>query len=377
MTRLCALLGLLLGASVCGWARVASARWKLRLVAVLILGGVALFAVEGGLRLAGEYPRRSISRLLPDAAVGFTLDPARADVDRHGFRNPEPASSRTAQVVAIGDGLTEGVNVAAADSWPACLQRLLNVPVYNMGVSCFGPREYVRAMRRALDKRPQHIVICLNLADDFGKCVERGTTAPPVPSLRQFIKCQTAIGSYAHQTWRELSARATADTGAAVNNAAIRGTRTQQLQQCLRNMDPASEQVTARVQQTIRALSTGARQCAEQNVQLSVLLVPIPESVYEHSTDGEVGRAENVPGTADSLVGMICQQQQDLVNRLTQSLAERGVTVVNALPLLQSSLDAGQQPFEQEEHGYPSPAGYAVCASAVAQIVNAATAVTN
>lgn len=378
MTWLCALLGLLVGATICGWARVASARWKLRLVAVLILGVVAMLAVEAGLRLTGEYPRRAVSRLLPDAGVGFTLDPTRADVDRHGFRNPDTTSAQMAQVIAVGDGLTEGVNVAAGESWPACLQRLLNVPVYNMGVSCFSPREYVRAVRQALDARPQHIVVCLNLADDFGTCVETATTAPPVTSLRQFLKRRTACGSYVHHTWRQLTSHSVANAGT-VSDQAIPATRVPHLRQCLCNMDTTSEQVLARIQHTILALSAVGRECAARNVRLTVLLVPVQESVYEHSTHDAAADATftaDATGTVDSLVGAICQQQQDLVNRLTQSMAESGVTVVNVLPMLQSSLEAGQQPFAQEEHGYPSIAGYAVCASAVAQALQSA-AVTN
>lgn len=377
ITWLCSLLGLLLGASVCGWARVASARWKLRLAAALILAAVATLFAEAGLRMGGTYPRRSVSRLLPDAGVGFTLDPARADVDRHGFRNLDAVSGESPQVIAIGDGLTEGVNVDAYNSWPACLQRLLNVPVYNMGVSCFGPREYLRAVTRALDKRPQHIVICLNLADDFGSCMEHATTTSPDDSLRQFIKSRTALGSYLHHAWRRLSTQSLM-TGAHDEQDApeITAGRKQQLQLCRKNTDLASDSVRAQVARTVSALSRARQACATHNVRLTLLLVPVREAVCAHR-DARDDPRRTAPASdtgEDHLIRLICRQQQDLVDQLTQSLTEEGITVVDVLPVLQSSQDAGQQPFTQEEHGYPSAAGYAVYASVVAQALAPDTA---
>lgn len=355
VTRGLAFVGLMLGAAICGWARAASPLWKMRLVAVVILSGLGGLGTEAVLRMVSRYPRPAISRLIPDADVGFTLDPGRTDVDRRGFRNPEDVGR--VHVVTIGDGITEGVNVRAHETWPACLQKLMNVPVYNMGVSCFGPREYVRAVRNAFTLEPRHVVVCINMSDDFGKCVETASTSPPDESYRALVKTRTAVGSYLHHQWQQWTRPVRGDSHRLPGPHDV-DVSAERLLQVNANVDAGNASVTARLQQTVAALRQLEAECRSRNAALSVLLVPTRETVYLEHHGGE---------SDDDPLTDIQRKERVLVESVQRQLMGSGIAVVDVLPLLRSALEAGQDPFEHEEHGYPQPAGYAVLASAVAQ----------
>lgn len=356
-TRLFALTGLMAGAAVCGWAQGASPQWKLRLVAILILTGIGTIGTEAGLRFFSRYPLQSTSRLIPDAEVGFTLDPSRDDVDQRGFRNAERNGSPYA--VAIGDGLTEGVNVPAQASWPACLERLLGNPVYNMGVSCFGPREYLRSVKTALALEPQHIVICVNLGDDFGSSREKGLTTPPGFSCRNFLKCQTAIGSYLHHKWKQFSA--VSESMTLCSGTEKIHVRERDIQALATNLDPNDVRVAGNVRETTSALRSAAKACQQRGVRLTVMLVPCAVSVYSTDTNTE----EN-----SQWAQHIAVNERRLVESIRNGLMDSPVDLIDVLPTIQSAIGAGQSPYDQGGTRYPSATGYAIYASTVAPVLS-------
>ncbi len=88
-----------------------------------------------------------------------------AQPDPHGFRNPYiPEHS---YVVAFGDAMTYGAEVAWQDAWPGRLGEILGETVYNMARSAGSPADYFLLFPEALRQDPQWLLVPLNLTDDF------------------------------------------------------------------------------------------------------------------------------------------------------------------------------------------------------------------
>jgi hypothetical protein len=89
--------------------------------------------------------------------------------DERGFRNP--ASLSRADVVAIGDSQTWGINARQSETWPATLGALENRPVYSMALGGWGPLQYELLAKDALDLNPTAILVGLYFGNDiFDSC---------------------------------------------------------------------------------------------------------------------------------------------------------------------------------------------------------------
>ena len=89
--------------------------------------------------LVGEVLVRVIHRELvtPDAILLHRPNPGVGEWDARGFRNKEAMDQ--ADIVTLGDSLTEGFNAKMDDAWPQALGEFSSQKVYNMGVGGYGP----------------------------------------------------------------------------------------------------------------------------------------------------------------------------------------------------------------------------------------------
>ena len=72
-----------------------------------------------------------------------------------------------APILAVGDSFTFGDEVSDGETWPAALQRLVDRPVFNAGVSGYGFDQIVlRAEALAAEVKPAAIVVAF-IADDI------------------------------------------------------------------------------------------------------------------------------------------------------------------------------------------------------------------
>jgi lysophospholipase L1-like esterase len=81
--------------------------------------------------------------------------------DQDRLRVHEVASARSAAVVVTGDSYTEGAEVADDETFPAALQRMLGVPVANLGVGGYGPDQALLKLEGLIDRFPKARVLVL------------------------------------------------------------------------------------------------------------------------------------------------------------------------------------------------------------------------
>lgn len=132
---------------------------------LFINGCLAIFSfiiilILGELFLRTVYP----FNVIPDAYLGERGRPG-ARWDQNGFRNGVIVDQ--AEIVALGDSLTEGFNAEMSEAWPQVLAKLSGQTVYNMGFSDYGPVQYYYLADKALSLNPDMIIIGFYLGNDL------------------------------------------------------------------------------------------------------------------------------------------------------------------------------------------------------------------
>ncbi len=103
--------------------------------------------------------------LVPDPVLGYRFSPHSGRFDAWGYRNPQvPAQC---DVLALGDSMTFGHDVASAESWPRVLAARGALCAYNAGVGGYGPLEYRRVLDDTLKLAPRIVVVGLFLGNDL------------------------------------------------------------------------------------------------------------------------------------------------------------------------------------------------------------------
>ena len=134
-------------------------------VAIAEIVARASESLRGGHDLATQLGDR-----LEDPLLGYRPLPGSGDHDERGFRNESVPSG--ADVVALGDSQTWGVNAPIDQSWPAVLASETGLVVYNMRTGGYGPLHYRVLLDEALALDPRWIVIALFLGNDVHDCYE-------------------------------------------------------------------------------------------------------------------------------------------------------------------------------------------------------------
>lgn len=352
--------GLLFAGMICGWARTASSRWKLRLGAVFVSAFLAVLVSEVALRFLTHFPVNTTSNMVPDLELGYVLDSTLNDVDQTGFRNPEVLAK--ADIVAIGDSHTQGFNAASEHSWPQQLAVMLNQTVYNMGVGGYGPLQYEVLIARALQMQPKQIVVGLYLGNDLGDVVrgiQRKDSAREVEnSFRHNLKFHTATGSAINQLVKHsrFGRPAGFEVAHPVNPTYVASQRINGLSV---EVDLSDPQIAAAFEKTIGILADARQRCANQGVRLVVMLIPTKESVYASC---EKCSYDLLPNELKQLV----QRESDLRNRMQSELSKRSIDHVDVLPSLAAAVDASEDVYSAHDDGHPLAEGYRAYAQALA-----------
>jgi len=96
---------------------------------------------------------------------------AQVSIDAAGLRQnggPRPAAARG--VLAVGDSFTFGDQVSDHETWPAGLERELQVPVWNGGVFGYSFAQAVLRAEQLLPKLPADRLVLSFIADDLRRC---------------------------------------------------------------------------------------------------------------------------------------------------------------------------------------------------------------
>ncbi|BCA54452.1 hypothetical protein W02_15920 [Nitrospira sp. KM1] len=116
-----------------------------------------------------DVAHASLAGMVSDPRLLVRLSSGAPGHDERGFRNRQGANA--ADVVAIGDSQTWGVNVPQDETWPAGLEQLTGLTVYSMSLGGWGPLQYERLAEDALELNPRAILVGFYLGNDiFDSC---------------------------------------------------------------------------------------------------------------------------------------------------------------------------------------------------------------
>jgi len=148
----------------------------------------------------------SLQTLVSDPRLQVRILPNAPGHDERGFRNHGQVES--ADVVAIGDSQTWGINVSRSEAWPSVLSVMGNVRVYSMSLGGWGPLQYSLLAGDALALNPKAILIGIYLGNDiFDSCNHvygtdsytkyRRSDEPYAPALAKLLGRLEATNGYA------------------------------------------------------------------------------------------------------------------------------------------------------------------------------------
>jgi len=129
----------------------------------------------------------SLMKTISDAKLLHRLAPNSPGHDVRGFRNAAIREA-AADVVAIGDSQTWGINVRQDETWPSVLGRVGKVSVYSMSLGGWGPIQYEVLAADALLLKPRAVLVGIYFGNDI------------------FDSCNHAYGTDAYPQYRHVDA---------------------------------------------------------------------------------------------------------------------------------------------------------------------------
>ncbi len=126
---------------------------------------VCLAVGEVALRVFTPFPVTAKLHKAVHPKLGYTFEPALADIDEHGFRNP-PGEWDYRDIAVIGDSMTYGYNVARDSSFPSQLARATGRHVYNFGIGSYGIYQYKVLIDEARSLGFKIVILALLPAND-------------------------------------------------------------------------------------------------------------------------------------------------------------------------------------------------------------------
>lgn len=374
---------------------------------LLLLFGclVGLVLAEVGLRVVERVKSRdpgAISEkfLLKDQKLQRRIAPNAPGHDANGFRND--AVPANAEIVALGDSQTWGINADRREAWPQALGKISKRTVYNMGIGGYGPLQYWALTDEALSLSPKVMVIGVYLGNDlydayslaYGSDVysdlrEPGassellsnTIAPRADALLEeeknfqhdfgrepnawgmWLSGHTAVGRLlagsgwwpgSGDVWFEASkawAKAHPEHGAVYDEANVRTVLTTAYRLTALDLDDPhiaeGLRITGVVLRRIKGQLDGA------SVKLLVVLLPTKESVFANAA----GSRQRDP-VYERLVSMESRARSALIAECEGA----GIQYVDALPPLAQAVRRGEQVYPTSMESHPTPKGYEVIA---------------
>ncbi len=347
---------------------------------VVCLGGAELFfrmfpqflSEEAQLRLHWEELGETDdahSMTVSDPRLGYLVRPhftgqiSRGDfrytfhTDEHGFRNPSPWPKQ-ADIVVVGDSLVFGDGANDDQAWPRLVAEALpGIDVINLGVSGFGPQQYLRVLEAfGLDLHPKLVLFMLfsgndlKDADAFQRWVDADIGVPYAQWRDQDYR-RGDLGP-----WRGLLERSRLVTflrGArvALTSRLAGGTidfadgrRVQLAPTYLREETELSHPGDPALELALATIERARAVTREHGAHLLVLLMPTKEEVY---------------------LPRIGKPAPPLVEPLRAGLESRGIPFLDLTPDLEAhARDAA--PLFYEIDGHPNADGYRLIAQVVA-----------
>jgi lysophospholipase L1-like esterase len=324
-----------------------------------------------------------------DSKFGLRMPPNVPDHDARGFRNR--AAPTVAEIVAIGDSQTWGVNVQRDDAWPQDLEKLAHHTVYNMSMLGYGPVQYMALSQEAFELSPKVIIVAVYLGNDlfdayslaYKNALYADLRTPSSPDLahdtitssvdglyREIIAADSIRGPMAFfvahsallrflmipssEYWYASAyARSHPDRFAVYDRGGVKTVLTTGYR--LSALDLDEPRISEGLKITERTLARIQEAADQHAVKLLVVLVPTKESVFSNSA------TQGHDPTYEKLLRMEGGARQDLIEFCTRN----SIAVLDLLPALSQAVSSGVQIYPHDTDGHPNVAGYKVLASTV------------
>lgn len=298
--------------------------------------------------LAGHRQRALVpeNSLAPEALYG--------PFDLLGFRNRSVPV--VADVVAIGDSQTLGVNATVDRAWPALLRQRLGrrAPVvYNMAAGGWGAVQYLYMFDKALRFRPRVVVVAYYTGNDPSDALHMAYAFEPWKSLRGLERRPETAPNRWPPTDEDKWAVQFPDGARTVFTAGTRLTSND------RDF-PGTAEAYRILLETARRMDEAA---ATADVGLVFTVIPTKELVFAP----KVRRAGIAPPA--EYTKLVDDEGANIGELVTGLSALEHATYVDVIRPLQRAALAGAPVYSESEDGHPMPAGYAVIAGALAPTV--------
>ena len=360
----------------------------------LVAALVSLCLVDIGLRNFVEPLNYLKPTPIDDPALGHRLAPGSGGHDAWGFRNPNVPER--ADVVAIGDSQTWGVNAGWEQSWPLWYSSLTGRSVYNLGVGGYGPAEYWHLLEtRAVPLEPELIIVGLYYGNDFNDAyrsvvsrdlwtslrtprmeevevevrpspAQRYGLSEPLWGARAGLRRNSmlyrlleagpighAFGSWAKEIGivrRKGCTLTTSDPFPTTFRPEAR----------YRSLNLEDQAITDGVGLTLTFLERMAQDARDRGIDFLVLLIPSKASVVVGQPDGDVD------GACARVLQQVRESEEKVANEVRSFLERRGIDFVDALPALRAAALAVPV-YPGTTDGHPNGYGYKVIAEQVAR----------
>jgi hypothetical protein len=156
-------------------------------LAPLSIGELVVRLQRGQLFFVGSFREQNLALLKSaypasyDELLGYVPRPGFAGtenawgttvtIDERGFRrNGQATPTHGSPILALGDSFTFGDQVSDHETWPAHLERRLNVPVWNAGVFGYGLDQVVLRAEQLIEKYGPPVVIVSMIDEDIDRC---------------------------------------------------------------------------------------------------------------------------------------------------------------------------------------------------------------
>jgi len=347
-----------------------------------------LLVIEAALRFFTPFPIHAHkANQIDDDILSYRLDSSLGGIDSDGFRNE--AVPERADIVAIGDSHTYGVNVDPQYSWPSQLAAMTNMTVYNFGVSGYGILQYAHLINEAIKLKPKYVIIGFFMSNDLKVCKllasldywvewakargydtefcfakEEEKSRFQLSNFEIFNNAmhETAIGSLITYVWELASQRFSLGTdGQSIvikhdSNPTIITSET--LASHNMNMDLTQQEAGLGFNMVKDVLIEAKNRLDKENITLIILLIPSKESIYsEYLEDGDY----ELPQAYYELLA----KERSLLDKFTVFFDDHDIDYVNAAPYVTDAINQSKRVYLDIGDGHPLRAGYEAYAKAV------------
>ncbi len=379
-------------------------RRRTAFVAMLLVIGVIALLAEWALSLA--LPRSDFleANLQEHPILGQMIKPGDTGHDAFGFRNPRFPSQ--ADIVAIGDSNTYGVNARSHESWPGHLQAIVGRTTYNAGLGGFGPLHHLHVAREISPRfSPKVEVVAMYLGNDLvdaynlahekdhwkayrigerpkGSMTEgervwhqanaNESNARFLGPLRDWLAMNSMLYSVVRHVVLTPIATSLRQKSATLDDPDMKMPWTDPKHPAVKLVftskvilgaeDPGAPQIEEGIRISERVLGDMAQHAKARGVKLVLAFIPTKERAYCRAL-----RASGAALPASHV--RICEVEPAIQARLTRAAAGYDVPVVDTTPALEAAIERGEKIYPQGVDGHAVSAGYRVMAVPIAAVV--------